>query len=332
MSNLTNSKLTRTPRRPVAITIRDRAMLLALVEFRVLSTEQIRWLFFPSIHRTRKRLFLLWRHGFLRRATRPTRIGEGSAQFLYALSAKGRRLVGDQSLRLRPQLIDPKKFNEHSELINNLHICLLLVERAADDLAVRKWEQGAKLKMYGTATSAAISTAVPIIPDAMFILSCRGRDYCYFVEVDRGHTDLGRIEKKCAYYSWLWWQKVPQRQFGIRSFRVLYLTTGGRRLVHVMEKIREQQRNSTCPDLIAGVTGDAVSLSDPQKLFSMAWRTVAPSGDIVSSCPLPSPSFVRSRQRPEHHLCADQNPDASCKETPGPVDEGSPRLPSSGSG
>ncbi len=332
MSNLTNSKRTRTTRRPVAITIRDRAMLLALIEFRVLSTEQIRWLFFPSIHRTRKRLYLLWRHGFLRRATRPTRIGEGSAQFLYALSAKGRRLVGDQSLRLRPQLTDPKKFSEHSQLINNLHICLLLVERAADDFSVRRWEQGAKLKMFVTAISAAISTTLPIIPDAMFILTCRGRDYCFFAEVDRGQTDLNRIASKCTGYSSLWRQKLPQRQFGVRSFRVLYLTTGGKRLVHILEKIRVQLRNSSCPDLIAGVSGNAVSLQEPERLFSMAWRTVALSGDIVSSCPLPSPSFVRSRQRLEHHLCADQNPDASCKETPGSVDEGSPRLPGSGSG
>lgn len=64
----------------------------------------------------------------------------------------------------------------------------------------------------------------------------------------------------------------------------------------------------------------------------MAWRTVVPSGDIVSSCPLPNPSFARSRQRPEHHLCADQNPDASYKETPGLVDEGGPRLPGGGNG
>lgn len=259
-------------------------------------------------------------------------LGDGSSQLLHAIAVRGQRLLAGEGRARQMPRTNLAAFSEHSERINSLRISLTLATRMSSALSLSAWTQGPSLKMRARGWQAVGNDAVPIVPDAMFALRFRDREFTYFAEIDQGRTDLGRIAQKCAGYHRLWHEKIPQRRFGIRSFRVLYLTTARKRLVHIMQKIREQHRNSSCPDLIVGATRDAVSLSEPLKFFSMAWWTVVPSGDIVLSCLLPSPSFARSRQRPEHHLCADQNPDASCKETPGPVDEGGPRLPGSGSG
>ena len=316
---------------PIQITDRDRELFLALMDYRVLTTDQICHLFFPSLHRTRKRLAQLWKHGLLARAARPTRLGEGSSQYLYALSRRGQQILPNVATQQRASPSTLRSFSQHSERINDFRICLLLAVRMANDLNLSSWTQGRKLKMVAAPRYPVITQTTPIIPDAMFTLHHQRRAYTYFLEIDRGTTDLGRIAAKCAGYHWLWQQKAPQRRFGIRSFRVLLVTTTQKRLEHVKHKLQNLRAYSSCPDLIACTDSSAVSFSTPEKLFAANWQTISEQGGPVSSCPLPVPSFYRSRQRQEHHLCADQNPDASSKEPPGPADEGCPRLPGGGS-
>ena len=317
--------------RPIQVTDRDRELFCALRDYRVLTTVQVCHLFFQSLHRTRKRLAQLWRHGLLARVVRPTRLGEGSSQYLYALSRRGQRILPNLKSQDRVPVSKLGSFSEHSERINDFRICLLLAVRMANDLNLSSWTQGRKLKMVAAPRYPVITQTTPIIPDAMFTLHHQRRAYTYFLEIDRGTTDLGRIAAKCAGYHWLWQQKAPQRRFGIRSFRVLLVTTTQKRLEHVIHKLQNLRAYSSCPDLIACTDSSAVSFSTPEKLFAANWQTISEQGGPVSSCPLPVPSFYRSRQRQEHHLCADQNPDASSKEPPGPADEGCPRLPGGGS-
>lgn len=330
MKSLGNKSTNRV--RPLKATDRDRQLLQALDEFRVLTTDQVHHLFFPSLHRTRKRLVRLWRHGLVVRDVRPTQLGEGSSQYYYALSQSGRRMLPQPSNHHGTSYRTLYAFSRHSEQINNFRICLTLATNMADDLALSSWAQGRKLKMLAAPRYPLMTQPMPIIPDAMFILLCRGREYNYFLEFDRGTTDLGRIANKCAGYHWLWQQKTAHRRFGIRSFRVLLVTTTRRRLDHIIQKLVDSHSHSSCPDLIACTDFDLVSLNQPQRLFAANWQTVSDTGSSVSAWPLPAPSFNRSRQSQEHHLCTDQNPDASCKEPPGPADEGAARLPGSGSG
>ncbi len=318
--------------RPLQVTDRDRELLRALEEYRVLATDQVHRLFFPSLHRTRKRLALLWRHGLLVRDVRPTRLGEGSSQYHYALSQTGRRTFIDHSQDHGVSRRALQAFSRHTEQINDFRICLTLATRLADDLTLLSWTQSRKLRMVAAPRYPLMTQPIPIIPDAMFTLLCRGREYNYFLESDRGTTDLGRIAKKCAGYHWLWQQKTAHRRFGIRSFRVLLVTTTRKRLDHIIQKLVNFHSHSSCPDLIACADFGLVSLNQPHRLLAANWQTVSNTGSSVSAWPLPAPSFNRSRQRQEYHPCAGQNPDASCKEPPGPADEGASRLPGSGSG
>ncbi len=329
---LSHTKQSTRKAKPLHVTDRDRELFQALEEHRVLTTDQLSHLFFPSLHRARKRLVQLWRHGLLIRAVRPTRLGEGSSQYLYALSRTGRRMVSDHSHRHGLSRRSLHEFRRHSEQINDFRICLTLGTRLTEDCAVSSWTQGSQLKMVAAPNYRGTNQVTKIIPDAMLTLTCRGRSYSYFLEIDRGTTDLGRITRKCAGYHGLWQQKVPQQRFALRSFRVLFVTTTRKRLDHLMRKLVQLRNSSSCPDLIAGAEASAVSLTQPQKLFAASWQTISDTGSVVSACPLPAPSFHRSRQRQEHHPCADQNPNASCKEPPGPADEGAPRLPGGGSG
>lgn len=318
--------------KPLNVTDRDRELFRALEEYRVLTTDQLCHLFFPSLHRTRKRLVQIWRHGLLSRGARPTRLGEGSSQYLYALSPAGRRMVSDHSHQHGVSRRSLHAFCRHSEQINDFRICLTLAARRSCGLTISSWTQGRALKMNTATLYPAAIKSMTIIPDAMFTILCGGRSYSYILEIDRGTTDLGRIAIKCAAYHWLWQRKIPHRKFGIRSFRVLFVTTTRKRCDHVMQKLATLQRHSTCPDLITLTDASLVSLEQPERLFAADWRTVSEMGTEIAAVPFPAPSFARSRQRQEHHPCADQNPDASCKEPPGPVDEGYPRLPGGGSG
>jgi len=75
--------------KPIVINERDKVLLVRAADYRVLTTEQVFRLHFPSFSRARKRLYQLWQHGYLRRIIRPARIGEGSSMYLYLPGKRG---------------------------------------------------------------------------------------------------------------------------------------------------------------------------------------------------------------------------------------------------
>src|SRR5688500_10690348 len=78
---------------PMQLTERDKEIVLAVYEYRLLSAHQIGALFFPSAvdkpHSRRtacqRRLQLLYHHGFLDRLPQPVIMGEGRFPFVYGL-------------------------------------------------------------------------------------------------------------------------------------------------------------------------------------------------------------------------------------------------------
>jgi len=85
------------------LTERDQQIILAVYEYRLLSSEHIEALFFPSTsdktHSRRtacqRRLQLLYHHGFLDRLPQPIILGKGRTPFVYALDEAGADLVAD---------------------------------------------------------------------------------------------------------------------------------------------------------------------------------------------------------------------------------------------
>jgi hypothetical protein len=84
------------------LTERDRDIVLAVYQYRVLTTNQIETLFFkpkdsapksPYNSRCRLRLQALYHAGYLRRDEQPQKMTEGRKPLLYSLDLEGAKLI-----------------------------------------------------------------------------------------------------------------------------------------------------------------------------------------------------------------------------------------------
>jgi len=305
--------------KPILVTDRDKDILSKLVSYRTLSTEHIYRLCFPSLHRARKRLLQLWQHGYLKRIVRPTRMGEGSSMYLYIPTRKGLALMpdsftsgGKRVTRYRLSTF----FTEHRLRINDFRTCLELAVRNYKDTSLLFWHEGNKLSMRVNIKDKNVIKTLHIIPDAFFTLQQNERTFHYLLEVDRGTADLKRISLKCRAYLNLWQNKIAQSRFGIRSFRILYVTTTKKRASNMLELLQKLQAFHNRVDIIMITSVDAYSLTDPSRIFEPILKTLDTEGRIQNVCLLPTIPLISSRRHAENHHCAVQNP-MSTNGTPG---------------
>ncbi len=301
------------------VTDRDKDILSRLVDYRILSTEHIYRLCFPSVNRARKRLLQLCQHGYLKRIVKPIRMGEGSSMYLYVLTRKGLALIpdnispkGKHDTRYRLSTI----FAEHRLRINDFRACLELVVRDSKDTSLLFWRQGNDLAMRVNVKEKNIIKTFPIIPDAFFTLRQNERTFHYFLEIDRGTADLKRISLKCLAYLNLWQEKIAQSRFGIHSFRILYVTTTKRRASNMLELLQKLQASHNRVDIIMITSVDTYSLTHPSRIFEPIWKILDTEGRTQNICLLPTIPLISSRRHEENHHCAVQNP-MSTNGTPG---------------
>lgn len=263
---------------------------------------------FPSLSRARKRLLQLWQHGYLKRIIRPIRLGEGSSMYLYLPSKRALRLISSDSAVGNKNNRVSSLFTYHTLDINNFRICLELAARNLNDISLVSWKQGKELLMKASIKEKGIIKQIPIIPDAYFVLKQGERAFNYFLEMDRGTTDLKRIALKWRGYLNIWQDKIAQSKFGLRSFRVLFVTTSDIRLSNMIEQLRKLKSHNHRLDLILMTSADRFSLAKPSRLFEPIWNILDTEGNIREIGLLPNTSFLSSRQRAENHHCAVQNP------------------------
>lgn len=79
--------------KPMALTERDKDILVRIWQDRMLYTSQIERIFFPSPQAANIRLRRLWENGYLDRYFLPTLIFHGSSEALYVLDRKGADIV-----------------------------------------------------------------------------------------------------------------------------------------------------------------------------------------------------------------------------------------------
>lgn len=267
------------PRNPKAMvmTPRDRIILRYVAVFGVLSTEQLTRLCFASVTRARKRLRLLWSHRFLHRTTRPVRMGAGTSPHLYTLAARGRGYVRQESSGV-PVDRHTASFGLHAQRIADFRIGLLLAVDTRKEMTLERWEGGRALRNVVVVKVAQRMRQVPVVPDGFCVLRQQDRTFAFMVEIDRATTDLGRIRTKFLAYIALWESRQIQQQTGVRSFRVLYVTTGEKRASNMLAVLRQLATNTDRPDII--YIASAVVVNDPKTLFSDVWQTVDRTGAI----------------------------------------------------
>jgi hypothetical protein len=113
---------------------------------------------------------------------------------------------------------------------------------------------------------------------------------------------------KCRGYLNIWNDKIAHARFGIRSFRLLYVTVSDKRLVNMLEQLRKLKAHHHRLDLILMNVADQYSLARPSRLFEPIWNILDTEGNIRETGLLPNTSLLSSRQRAENHHCAVQNP------------------------
>jgi len=267
---LTTNKPARLPRfkrasQPpgMVLTERDREIVRQVFKCRLLTREHIeRLLFAPEkgkdhptkTNSARKRLRLLFHHGYLDRVPLPTRLGHWAFLPAYSLGRQGAVLIAmEQGVSLAALKYWGKgdhqdqraseagvSFLQHTLGINDVRIAVTLAA-ARHGYQVEKWLDDFDLKSQGMKeiVSVAVGTGprsrVPVIPDSYFVLNLGKQRAHFFLEVDRGTMSQSRWRQRVAAYQKYVASGKYEAQYHTRSLRILTVTTSNKR----MENLRQ---------------------------------------------------------------------------------------------
>ncbi|MCC6962523.1 MAG: replication-relaxation family protein [candidate division Zixibacteria bacterium] len=294
---------------PIRITARDKQLLQKLSEYRLLSTEQIRYLLYPSMNRARKRILQLFRHGLVARFTRPVRLGEGSSQYIYRPSRKGESLIHQEPLgpKLATRSLTETQ-GKHALQINDFRVALELAERIRDDFSLAYWKPDREVKVTVPVTIRQKPVQVPIVPDGVFSVRIQDKDFFYMLEIDRATTPLNRIRIKLEAYLSFWHSRPHLADLGIPTFRILWVTSGKQRLQNLLGIIQALTAKYPRTDIAFLTTQDQVRLDQPEHILGKVWQLVHRT-EVLLTSPFPAIPFERSRSHQVNHQCANQKPE-----------------------
>lgn len=216
--------------RPMRLTDRDRAVVKAVNDFRVMRQDQVQRLLFPSRNTAQDRLRRLWEHGYLKRLWLPSTGGIQTSPILYALDRRGADLLKrefgyDQSrLRWSPRKAPSHTFLEHTLGLSEIRLGVHLACQP-DDYALGEWqdEKGIKADFDRVQVS---RQWVAVVPDAYFVVAVPQGNLHFFLEYDRGSETLRTFRKKVAAYHAYCRDPRCKTRFGTTRIRVLTVIEG----------------------------------------------------------------------------------------------------------
>jgi len=217
----------------IQLTERDRNILWAVADYRLLTAQQLQTLFFPSLHQTYARLVKLYDHGYLERVFLGQQADKMNQPILYALGKAGKQVLEaeqGEALQVRAgALVRTPTFLRHTLAINSVRVA---IHKACENGECRllAWLDEADLKAnydrvrIRNRQDRLIS--VSVIPDGYFRLETpRGVTHCV-LELDNATETLSRYQQKLLAYQHYYDSGGYERRFGTRSLRVLTVTTG----------------------------------------------------------------------------------------------------------
>lgn len=250
----------------MCLTNRDREIIRQVYLFRLMTREEIELLLFPPskgqdhptlTSRCRKRLSLLYQHGYLERIPVPIGPGLWAWKPVYRLAEKGAEIIarelGTPIARLdywgkafdkdhRPTDIG-LLFIEHSLAINDIRIAIMK-ETHSHNFRLEKWIDDTQLrsqemKDYVTVMTPSIHLKVAVIPDAYFILNLGDRRAHFFLELDRATMSNKRWKTKILAYKAYVATGRYQKRYQTKSLRVLTVTTTRERLANLKKTTQD---------------------------------------------------------------------------------------------
>jgi hypothetical protein len=208
---------------------RDRGLLRELSVMRVIDREQAKIVAsFGSTTRANARLLALTRAGLLRRFFLGT--SGGGKKALYALSAKGARLV-DVPLRgprrRKDESLATDVFVQHQLIVNQIYCALKYGAIPVAGVTFRRW----------IAFHQPLTSGLRLIPDGYVELATPAGIVAMFLEVDLGNESLTIWKEKVRNYLQFALSGECERQFGQSRFRVLVLVNSERRLLSIRKTV-----------------------------------------------------------------------------------------------
>lgn len=231
---------------PIQMTDRDLRILRLVAAFRYMTREQVERLEFAPTTASycKRRLSLLYHHGYLDRRFLPLRNGFGSARAYYTLDRRGAELLSElleiprADLDWRPR--DGRReplYMEHTLRINDARTIMMLAAKQAN-LAF-EWTDERDLKRSAhqnrVGDPLAPDETITIIPDGHFVLEKR---WSFAVELDRGTVEETSFKRKVRGYGE--WKATGQysRDVGPYRFRVVFIVSDSRRDPNRLSRIK----------------------------------------------------------------------------------------------
>ncbi|MCZ7545110.1 MAG: replication-relaxation family protein [Anaerolineae bacterium] len=223
---------------PMQLTGRDKQVIEAVYQYRVLRQDQVQKLFFGSKSTAQSRLARLYDHGFLERQFLLVRGGIMNSPIVYLLDRKGAELLraecGYEDVRWhgRGKTLS-SDFMDHALAINDFRIAVELASRRLGYQVVT-WLGETELKADYDRVSLRSATGrqrmVSLIPDSYFVVDTPHGKAHFFLEVDRGTMPLKRFRTKVQAYLAYYRSGGYERRYGTRSLRILVVGLGEGRL------------------------------------------------------------------------------------------------------
>jgi hypothetical protein len=250
-------KVRATRAKPIQLTPRDLDLIHAIYKYRVLQRAQIENMFFAGVHdegsSARRRLNLLYQHGYLERIPRFVSPPENNPGPAYRLSQRSAVLISERDGKPLSEFnywgksedrdshigIVGHAYLEHNLVLSDIRIWFEQQATQAN-CTLETWLDYFDLRPYWKTERVAIQLTsqapledIAIAPDGYFVLKTTAGRGHFFVEFDRGTETIGKQWKRKvqAYKEYLRSGKFHHR-YGVDNkvgFRVLVITTSMKR-------------------------------------------------------------------------------------------------------
>jgi hypothetical protein len=282
-------RLKRAPEAPaMQLTERDLEIIRQVARHRFLDSRQISLLVGGSTQQTLRRLQGLYHHGYLDRPHAQVRLfaEDGSRPMVYALASAGAHVIAVSGHR-RPRNDNrnvKQLYMQHTLQVSDVMVAFIRATKSADEPRLLLEEDLAPEKSPSKAFQWAVTVKhggetkrVGTFPDRIFALESpdNGERVFYFVEADRATMPVSRrslnqssIWRKLLAYEATWSQKIHESRFGVKRFRVLFVTTSQERMDHLVAACSKLPRGH---GLFLFTTVEA--MRDKSNVLTMPWLT-----------------------------------------------------------
>lgn len=258
---------------PFQLTERDVAILREVARHRLLRSTHVSLLLDAPHKKVSDRLTRLFHAGYLERPRAQLAYhvaGGGSSPMIYGLSPRGARLLAEHGDATPTHVVAAdcdRLFCLHTLAVSDFRVALRVVLRGRPDVRLIDDEALPAPPATPLRVDVAGAAAVAIVPDYVFSLQRANgarRNYC--VEMDRGTMPVARaslaqtsVIRKVVAYAAAREQRLFERQYGWRNFRVLIATATAERADHIRAAIAA---STTAPPLFL-VGAQEVVTADP---------------------------------------------------------------------